>query len=72
MGTWRDPITFYSHIIQHAPQAWRPYVWLAETYQKEGRLSEALSTYEAAYRLTPRLELLARIVGIRKRLEASR
>ena len=50
--TWRDPITFYTHILDYYPRAARDHNNIAMAYAERGQIDEALKHYQTAIELS--------------------
>ena len=62
-GLYRDPGTFFTHVIAHNPQARSAHHNLANYLQAEGRYAEAHAAYQTALELRPDHPQLLNSIG---------
>ena len=63
-GLYRDPDTFFTHVIAHNPQARSAHYNLGNYLRDEGRYAEAHATYQTALELQPDSPNLRNNIGV--------
>ena len=63
-GLYRDPVTFFGHVIAHNPQARDAHHTLGNYLQTEGRYAEAHAAYDTALELRPDSPDLLNNIGV--------
>ena len=63
-GLYRDPVTFFGHVIAHNPQARDAHHTLGNYLQTEGRYREAHAAYDTALELRPDSPDLLNNIGV--------